>query len=277
MEKRENFGDRWRGFAVFLMLGANLAGSSLLPPHPGFLRFLFSIPAPIFIGLAGYFSFRQSDKKLFFRGSMLFLSAIVIDYLGWRITPFQEWDVLYVLGIGLWLSILLQKSWGLWIGFAIGLFCLISFAFPLTFHQGWFPPMPWLLIYLLGYWKNRFPIVSRWLWLGIFSCIYLLQFPPNPRLGYSEWYYPISGFSLAFAIGVVGMMMTFPRLIPGFLWIEKLGKNSLLVYILSSFIIAWGTSKWIHGWKFSLFAFLWLSLVVFFVTFVFRNSKKSHV
>ena len=275
MGKRETHGDRWRGFAVLLMLGANLAGSSLLAPHPPLLRFLFSLPAPIFIGLAGYYSVRQPAPKLLFRGAILLFWAVILDCFGWNIDPFQEWDVLYVIGIGLCLSPLLQQPRGnLWSGFLI-LLCALSFAFPEYLHRGWFPPFPWLFIFLLGRFQNEFPPLSRWTIWGIFASVYLFIFPPQTRLGYSEWYYPISLFSMAFAVGVVGFIGTFPRLIPGFSWLEKFGKHSLWVYVLSSFIIAWGTSRWIHGWKFSLFAFLWLFLTVFFSVFIFRSSKNT--
>ena len=274
MEKRDNYSDRWRGFAVFLMLGANLAGSSLLPPHPNLLRLLFSLPAPIFIGLAGYYSFQQPTKKLFFRGAILLAWASCLDFLGWSISPFQEWDVLYVLGLGLWLSVFLKKSWGTVLGLVFIVLSLGSFAFPELLHRGWFPPLPWLGIFLLGYWKNLYHKISKFAIWGLLAGVYLVCFPPETRMGYSEWYYPISFFSLAFAAGVLGWMDRFPRLIPGFRWLETFGKNSLTVYVLSSFIIAWGTSRWVHGWKLSLFALLWLTLCVFFSTFIFRFSKK---
>ncbi len=276
MAKRETHGDLWRGFAVVLMLGANLAGSSLLAPHPPLLRFLFSLPAPIFIGLAGFYSVRQSAQKLFFRGAILLFWAVIIDLFGWNIGAFQEWDVLYVLGIGLWISIPFNQPWGNPIAILVGLACAISFGFPHLFHQGWFPPLPWLLIFLLGRFRNEFPRVAAWGTIGLLGSLYLWAFPPNTRLGYSEWYYPISVFSLAFATGVVGTITAFPRLIPQFSWLKRLGQNSLWVYVGSSFIIAWGSSRWIHGWKFSLFAFLWLLLVVFFAFFIFPPSKKDH-
>ncbi|HNQ32776.1 MAG TPA: heparan-alpha-glucosaminide N-acetyltransferase domain-containing protein, partial [Methanoculleus sp.] len=45
--------DILRGLAITFMIMANLTPALLLPPAPGWYRFLSSLAAPIFIGLAG--------------------------------------------------------------------------------------------------------------------------------------------------------------------------------------------------------------------------------
>lgn len=107
--------DIFRGFAIFIMIAANLAAEILAEPHSMVFRFYSSFAAPIFIMLSGYMTSYSAEKKdykfVFFlkRGLSIFLFAILIDVLIWRIYPMISFDVLYIIAIGIPLTYVVNK------------------------------------------------------------------------------------------------------------------------------------------------------------------------
>lgn len=104
--------DILRGLAITLMILANLSPALLLPPAPGWYRFLSSLAAPIFIGLAGMMvaSSRIGKSRsigyVATRGGLLILTAALLQVLVFDYFPLFDVDVLYLIGLALPLTYL---------------------------------------------------------------------------------------------------------------------------------------------------------------------------
>ncbi len=155
-----------------------------------YLRFIFSIAAPIFIFLSGY-SLNlslQSNKsliKIISRSLQILLIAILIDSLVWRIIPFETFDVLYLIGISQLILVAIRKLKAKLKFFllllSIIVYVVITFQFKYRFQivensfdlhnfnlfslksslirmlfDGWFPLLPWFSIALLGFLSKDF-------------------------------------------------------------------------------------------------------------------------
>ncbi len=187
MVVRDKTIDILRGFAIFTMVAANLAGPVLAEPHPFWFRLYGSFAAPMFILISGMMvaittQTKGHDFKYFLtRGSLIVAVGALIDMLIWKIYPFTTVDVLYLIGISLPLAYLFQRLNSLfqWL-IVISIFLLTplfqnifgyadyptEFLFPsgeLTIvianqtniinhwlTDGWFPIFPWLGFSLLG-------------------------------------------------------------------------------------------------------------------------------
>jgi len=186
--KRDISVDILRGVAIFIMLGANLVG--YITPcefHPLWFDIYSSFAAPLFILLSGYMVAVNCEKKhtslsyYVLRGGLLILTAALIDTLFWQLLPFASFDVLYVIGLGMIVVFLLEKT-KLWVKTTfIATVLLITILlqlcweyaeFPLeiefmsadadytdfTFinvmkgllYDGWFPLFPWITFPVLG-------------------------------------------------------------------------------------------------------------------------------
>lgn len=179
--------DILRGFAIAIMVGANLVPYALAPPAPFWLRLVSSVAAPLFIFISGMMvALSCSTKKRPFRyflirGGFVILIAALLDLGVAGLVPFLSVDVLYLIGISLpvaWLflnlglrermlviaSVLiatpLLQSFAGYGGLPLQI-PVLSFlsgaALPapaLVIHQwlidGWFPLFPWIVISLLG-------------------------------------------------------------------------------------------------------------------------------
>lgn len=179
--------DALRGFAIFLMVISN-SYSYVFNGNPNILlRILLSSAAPIFIFLSG-FTFQLSIEKnksifeIFKRIFQIFIVAILIDVLVWRLFPMQNFDVLYLISISMCGMIFLHL-FSINVKMAVLLFFLIAsffirylfkYRFQITelnfgltnlrllsnFYgfdfikriliDGWFPIFPWFSIALLG-------------------------------------------------------------------------------------------------------------------------------
>ena len=97
-----------RGLAIFIMIGANM-GPVLEMPHSFAFRVYGSIPAPIFILIAGMWvgmarlrNASNYDMKYYLqRGAFLIAVGAFVDMAAWRIIPFMTVDVLYSIGLSL--------------------------------------------------------------------------------------------------------------------------------------------------------------------------------
>ncbi len=179
--------DLLRGIAIALMVGANTVPYLLAPPAPFWLRVLASLAAPLFILLSGMMvalsrTRKQYDLRYFLiRGGLVLLIAAGLEAVVWRIFPFIDMDVLFLIGISLPLAYLFlaldrRVRWGI----ILALFCSapvlqLVFGYPLLpvqipvagaavgiaglslpvvaghwFISGWFPVFPWLGLAFLG-------------------------------------------------------------------------------------------------------------------------------
>jgi len=194
--------DILRGFAIAIMVCANMIPFALVQPAPFWLRLVSTVAAPLFIFLSGMMvalSCRMKNHTLSYfliRGGFVILIAALLD-LGVRgFVPFISVDVLYLIGISLplaWLFLklglrgrilvisgiliatpLLQSLAGYDpLPLQVSLLPLLSgAALPLPAEvlsqwlvDGWFPLLPWVALSLLGAHTGSF----RWKDGGIVS------------------------------------------------------------------------------------------------------------
>jgi uncharacterized membrane protein len=179
--------DILRGFAITMMIGANMIPYLLLTPVPLWVRLCSSIAAPLFIFLSGMMVAlshcrKQYDLRYFLiRGGAVILIGIILDVVCQGLIPFTSIDVLYLIGISLPLGYLYisfgARSRGVIIAVIFCLTPLVQLLFGYTrlpvqigishlgsivstvpvaeilrqwFVDGWFPVFPWLGIALLG-------------------------------------------------------------------------------------------------------------------------------
>ncbi|MEI8331312.1 MAG: heparan-alpha-glucosaminide N-acetyltransferase domain-containing protein [Methanomicrobiales archaeon] len=176
--------DILRGLAIVLMIMANMAPVLLLPPVPGWFRFLSTLAAPLFIVTAGMMvALSRTGKGRSFgyialRGGLVIITATLVDLLIFQYFPFIDMDVLYLIGISLPLAYLYlglpeRKRWlilgGILIVAPVLWACFGYSSNTLTpllaspsqvpgpadivkswFVDGWFPVFPWLALALFG-------------------------------------------------------------------------------------------------------------------------------
>jgi uncharacterized membrane protein len=112
--QRDSTVDILRGFAVFTMVAANMAGNILKEPHPFLFRFYGTFAAPMFIMLAGYMVATKGKQDHGFsyyllRGALLVLTASLIDTLVWQYYPLVSFDVLYLIGVSMPIAYLVSR------------------------------------------------------------------------------------------------------------------------------------------------------------------------
>lgn len=172
------------------MILANLVPALIMPPVPGWFRFLCTLAAPLFIVTAGMMvALSRTGKGRSFgyialRGCLVILAAALLEILVYQYIPFINMDVLYLIGLSLPLAYLYlglpeRKRWiiiaailllapVLWAGFGYNtavtdpLFSQVSPPVPVTpvpgladivklwFIDGWFPVFPWIALSLFG-------------------------------------------------------------------------------------------------------------------------------
>jgi uncharacterized membrane protein len=268
--------DALRGAAMVSMLAANLAGPCLAQPHPLWLRVFGSFAAPAFVFLAGMMTSLGRGAtlgRLLARSALLLVLAVAIDALCWGITPFETFDVLYLLAVALPLSGLCQRlSLGLhallalailavapWLrarlGYGPSLPDSVAYPWPIwrrLLVDGWFPIFPWLGVALAGGLAGRLDVLKErmrpWLTLLGAGCVALgaagwVLAPPQlvTRGGYSELFYPPSAQYLAIALGTVLLALSvLERLARRYAlgWLVVLGRASLLLYVAHVALIA---------------------------------------
>lgn len=175
-----------RTTAIFIMIIANAAPYVFETPNPNWLRLICSLAAPLFIFLSGfsfYLSFNKNRnyKQKLMQGFYLMCTAIGIDWLIWGTLPFQAFDVLYLISIGIFVNVLIF-NFHAYVKIFIALACIgasvllqnqygyrfiiedsfegtrfsMEFLESLTiqaqrlFIDGWFPVFPWISFAIIG-------------------------------------------------------------------------------------------------------------------------------
>ncbi len=205
--------DLIRGWAILVMLFANLAPTFFNFSKYSYIRLLFSTAAPIFIFLTGHvtemkLSENKSMKnKIFFRIIQVLFLGVLIDVFIWKIVPFVTFDVLYLISFAQFLililsfnksmtlkwivffciiiiSLVLQKTYNyrielpeLGLGIFFNEFNLIIESLPIkrAFFDGWFPIFPWIAFSLIGAISYHYQkYLNRIYYILIFLGIFLL-------------------------------------------------------------------------------------------------------
>lgn len=178
--------DFMRTTAIFIMIIANSAPYIMETPNPNWLRLVCSLAAPLFIFLSGFsfflsFNKNRNYKQKLMQGFYLMCTAVGIDWLIWGTLPFQAFDVLYLISIGIFVNILIF-NFHVYVKLFIALGCMgatlllqnkfgyrfiiedsfegtrfsMDFLESLTiqpqrlFIDGWFPIFPWISFAIIG-------------------------------------------------------------------------------------------------------------------------------
>ncbi len=241
--------DSMRTLAILIMLVANTLPYSESAVPPDWLRLLCSLAAPLFIFLSGY-SVHLSKVRLgwaaYIPAIAVLLAAIFVDVVAWRIVPLLEFDVLYLISVGLFVNTTLRNSPRATAAMTVMLLLLAPFTaaqFPFRFEMdelplftssanisswlsmnpllrflldGWFPLLPWLAFALLGsafaHYKERILVYRKSiLTAGIvgFVCLAAIQLNgslPPMRDGYVEIFYPLGYTHVLFSICWIGAL-----------------------------------------------------------------------
>src|SRR4051812_49048639 len=94
-----------RGFAIFLMVPANMAASVYVEPHALWFRVASSFAAPTFVMVAGMMIVLAQNSRAkswgyyLSRGILLVGMGAFIDVFVYKFFPFYSFDVLYLIGI----------------------------------------------------------------------------------------------------------------------------------------------------------------------------------
>lgn len=216
-KKRDKSIDTLRGFAIMIMLFANLIGHiAPVDTHPVWTRYFNSIAAPLFILLVGYMIAYTSELKghtlIYYlkRGGLMLVTAALIDMLCWQTIPFITYDVLYLIGFSIPVVYLYHK---LSIPYKLLIFSVIIICTPLLqsvfgytdfpgemsltgeltlkvknptpvlnhfLIDGWFPIFPWLAFSFLGSLLKDLESKSQLL----FSNTMLILFAVTTLIGY---------------------------------------------------------------------------------------------
>jgi uncharacterized membrane protein len=315
-ESRAKSIDLLRGFAILLMLLANLSPYFYLDSTPLFLRLLYSMAAPTFVFLSGYSAFafsREKNQGFPFAFWRVIFAAAFVDVFLWRILPFQNFDVLYVISfVILTLHHLKKKANYLLHLLFAALFCTwlaISALAPYRFEiqdlslnhlfqvnftetllrflsDGWFPILPWLLIGWTGAYFARYKLTERKevkitaTLLFLFGLYYFQQNPVNEgRNGYLEIFYPVHFPFLCLSLGAIALALWGTQYLQQLTSSKNpicvLGRNSLFVYILHCGINAFLISNlnWAVSVGTHVLAYFLLLSMVFLLTY----AKERYV
>lgn len=249
------------------------------------------------------------------RGIQILMMAVGIDIFIWNILPFYTMDVLFLISISTFMlvaykfiSIRLQILVS--IALILSIFIIRSkYQFELTeiaisqhplnypikvalrhiFIDGWFPILPWMGIASFGYIlyslratfkKNDLLflisgviITATFFLIIIFSSIYF-----NPlRKGYTEVFYPVSGFFLVYLLGIFCIILYFfNHRISKMKFISNLGEVSLPIYLLHTIIIKLYLPLFTQSvsnfkWVIFLFSLISFYFFIFFMTYILRK------
>lgn len=278
MPQRIALFDRARGLAIVLMVFANttpVLGTEYVGPF--WLRVLCSIPAPLFVMLVGMMiaktALNQPPQHYIKRSAHILILAAAINVFIHQTSPFQNIEILYLIGLGIpiiYLVNILKTPFILFLCLLIFMMtALLQFCFPFDFKliktypawqlwltTGWFPLLPWLGIMSLGlvfyrlYDKNRlFNDLGVWLSMtGLFfwgvALLYVYPNMPMTPNGYQELFYPPTLSFVCIAIPIVWLILFALNKIEtpqfsGLNFLALLGQHSLFIYTLHLFFIFW--------------------------------------
>jgi uncharacterized membrane protein len=271
MQNRDVSIDVLRGLSVVVMFYAHLLPYYLNSIEISFIeRLICSVAAPLFLFLFGYnFSVSlKNQRRLIFRGLIIVLFAIVIDFYIYAIVPFVSFDILYMIGFSVFIMIIINrfsfrnKLLLSLVLIVISLSCqtLGYYQFDINepslfdefdlnqsirnlFISGWFPILPWFVFVILGNifrtndFSNRVGLKTI-LGLAIFTGALIFFYSPPIRSFSIEVFYPPNLTFISFAILIVltAWKMRF-ILASSFLKIfSEFGRVSLFMYILHLFL-----------------------------------------
>jgi uncharacterized membrane protein len=261
-----------RSLAIVIMIIANSA--ILLKPeyHYSLFRLFCSLAAPLFITLSGVsfqLSFDNTQyKDLFARNKIrsalyLLCTASMIDMFIWHVLPFQNFDVLYIISIGIIVNTILLNQRIVFkfmaaiviIMLALFLQSVALYRFSVTyipidsisanqiflyvnngaqalFLDGWFPFFPWIAFSVIGTLLNGYMNgINKSVVIGIasttfiFSSYSILTFLPlqTERSDYLELFYPAN-------ISILIVLFSFITLIFS-LFGKHIIKNTFIDYL----------------------------------------------
>lgn len=271
--------DRARGLAILLMVFANttpVLGLEYVGPFC--LRVLCSVPAPLFVMIAGMMvaktALNQPAQHYIQRGAGILILAAAINVFIYQIPPFQNIEILYFIGLGIPITYLINTLKTISIIFLCLLIfiltAILQFYIPFDFAlintyaiwqlwlvTGWFPLLPWLGIMSLGlvfyrlYEKNKlFYDHKMWFsmtglfFLGMLLLLYVYPNMPLTSNGYQELFYPPRLSFVCVAIPVVWLILFILNKIETqqFMilnFLALLGRHSLFNYTLHLCFIFW--------------------------------------
>ncbi|MCE2711737.1 MAG: heparan-alpha-glucosaminide N-acetyltransferase domain-containing protein [Cryomorphaceae bacterium] len=312
--KRDSGIDVMRTIAIWVMLCANAAPYLCPENYPFSFRLICSAAAPLFLFLAGY-SFgmtHSSGKGSKFNGLYIIASAVIVDVCAWGIPPFVTFDVLYAIGFSL-LFLELSSKIQKWILPATIAIVILSLPFILPYYRfynpepdwsdltpdlkrlfidGWFPLLPWILFPVIGNLtftyrsflekKSAISLVLSFFALiaGIVFC-YFFKSTQLLREGYTEFFYPADFTYLLFAVsGCLFLYLILLKVKPlgeAYTNLLVLGRHSLFVYILHSFLISFVIDKLNLELSFSNFAIVMVAFftIVYLLTFALEWMLKN--
>jgi hypothetical protein len=281
------------------------------------------LAAPLFIFISGM-TFRvnlDSHKVGLLKNALyLFGSAAFVDLFIWRITPFYTFDVLYLIAASQVISYFIFRLNPNWRIIAVALIVTLTiiaqrllfyrfeisdisisdlatnnsaFNFPSVlqrlFFDGWFPILPWLLVFLSGalisyqrvsdlLLEKKFVVNLLWVLFVASFVFFVTVLKQEIRNGYMEVFYPFSGWVIVVAgIWLVTALSLSKALVRSrFIlnYVQLLGKKSLFVYILHLAVISYIFSALE---KISVFYFGLVSIVFVFLIWliVYLSSKEK--
>jgi len=247
-------------------------------------RLFSSLAAPIFLFLVGYnFNPAKSNPLQHFNKILIVIGlAVIVDLGVWETLPLYSYDILYTIGISLFLLYVMRSissKFQLVIG---GLLLLASFfysasgMYPKQVHEpdlsdlagfqwnelfknlllnGWFPLIPWFIFPMFGqlFKKiNKGLSLRNWLFFTIPAfCFltYLTSLQSNQMRAFSvELFYPANGIYLlcAWSFLSVVWILTTELSWTKFNFLASLGKSSLFMYVFHLFFIH-SSFEWVHA------------------------------
>ena len=279
-----------RTIAILIMIVANAAPALLEQEsaHPIF-RLICSLAAPLFIFISGL-TFRvniDNNKSGLLKNALFLLaSAAFVDIAVWRIVPFCTFDVLYLIAFSQIITFFIFK---LSINSRVITFCvlvivclvvqqLLSYRFEIAdssiadvigskgpfysvqssfkrlVFDGWFPILPWSLLFLSGSLisyqrlnnlfleKKAITLVAWILFIAVVS-FFSANIGQEIRNGYMEVFYPFSGWIVVVAGFWMVCALSFAKMFRDnqivINYIQVLGKKSLFVYIFHLTVISY--------------------------------------
>jgi uncharacterized membrane protein len=296
-----------RSVAIVIMIVANtfpyLGG---FDPSPVF-RVTMSFAAPLFIFLTGISSYYRNDRKIIGLVSNLAIisSAVCIDVFVWKIVPFETFDVLYVIGLGGLVQLLLPNRFGLHVILGFLFFSLalvfqffefyrfefeetnLGFFYGIHFSNllqrllidGWFPIFPWMGFAFLGrafiIKKNKtdaFLKKARLPVLLVFTLLFIIYsnlISTGLRMGYVETFYPANGpyllMALVWILTILAITPAINKGIPDNFFI--MGKFSMTIYVMHAIVNAYGFEK--AGWQISGWSYFFAMILLVFAFMIF--------
>lgn len=265
MKERENSIDVLRGISIVIMFYAHLlpffiSGTNIST----FERVVCSLAAPIFLFLVGFnFSGKKNAKDNLVRGAVMLLLGSFIDAFVFSVNPFASYDILYFIGLAVWVLTALS-AWKpthimifaiLVLGVAVVYQYLWSYRFDLyepnlgdpmvwsdalrnLFFDGWFPFFPWIFFPLIGIWVKRtqFELKGNTLIPTAFMLIsgFIFLFKEHPLRSFSiELFYPADLWFVISTTGVVLVVWKYRRVLNHhrMTWLSELGRLSLFLYL----------------------------------------------